>query len=134
MKIILSELLTTEYVISTPFTAYLGRVPIQVYAVLDNTVVYQIIGSDDRKVTRHDFVTVDPETLWARPTPLLDQLHKSRIKGRMNSHGQNEENGTTAENSFEVLYEDTEQDSNFESRPEHDPLERLAFNATDDSL
>ena len=91
MQIILSEILTTEYIISTPFNALLGRVPVVIYAILDNTVVLQIIGEDNRRVVRHDFINVDPEKLFARPSPLLDALHKSREKGRRNSHKSHEE-------------------------------------------
>jgi hypothetical protein len=86
MLIILSEILTTEYALSIPFNALLGRVPVVVYAVLDRTVVLQIIGEDDRRVVRHDLITVDPDKLRARPSPLVDQLFRSREQGRENSH------------------------------------------------
>ena len=128
MHIILSEILTTEYVISTPFNALLGRVPVVVYAVLDNTVVLQIIGEDLRKVVRHDLISVDPDKLRARPSPMLDALHKSREKGRLNSRKQHEKNGIEAQDSIEP-YEIIHQNG----WAKYDPLEVLAKSAKSDS-
>lgn len=127
MNIILSEILTTEYVISTPFNALLGRVPVVIYAVLDNTVVLQIIGEDNRRVVRHDLINVDPEKLRARPSPLLDQLHKSREKGRLNSRKSHDKNGTeeyiTIEN--EIVHQN--------GWAKYDPVEILAKTAESNS-
>lgn len=127
MNIILSEILTTEYTISTPFNALLGRVPVQVYAVLDRTAVCQIIGEDDRRVIRHDLITVDPDKLRARPTPLLDQLRKSRERGRVNSiksHEKNGKNGSSYDNGepIEIL-----------EWPEYEAMETLAIDSESDS-
>lgn len=125
MNVMLSELLTTEYTLSTPFHALLGRVPVQVFAVLERTAVLQIIGEDDRRVVRHDFITVDPDRLRARPTPLVDQLHRSRERGRRNSIKTHEKNG----------HKDyvEEYDLNESDWPEYDPLEKLAHQAEEDS-
>lgn len=127
MRVILSELLTTEYAISTPFDAYLGRTPVRIYAVLDRTAIIQIPGEDQRRVARHDFITVDPDKLRARPSPLIDRLHKSRERGRENSHkhGQNgtEEPVTTTE--IEEFHQ--------ANGSTYNPLESLAKITTDES-
>lgn len=121
MRIILSEVLSTEYAISTPFLALLGMVPVTVYSILDKTVVLQIIGEDDRRVVRHDLVTIDPDRLVARPSPLVDQLHKSRRQGRLNSQKTHDRNGT-----IEILEDQTDWS-------EYDPMEELAIISTQDS-
>ena len=134
MHIILSEILTTEYVISTPFNALLGRVPVVVYAVLDNTVVLQIIGEDLRKVVRHDLINVDPDKLRARPSPILDALHKSREKGRLNSRKTHDKGIETEEDtSSDYFTESIAISENKNGWAKYDPVEVLAKNAKSDS-
>lgn len=126
MNVILSEILTTEYTISTPFSALLGRVPVQVYAVLDRTAVCQIIGEDDRRVIRHDLITVNPDKLRMRPSPLLDQLRKSRDRGRVNSIKSHEKNGGSS-------YSGESEPISEETWSEYEAMEVVAINATSDS-
>lgn len=126
MNVILSEILTTEYTISTPFSALLGRVPVQVYAVLDRTAVCQIIGEDDRRVIRHDLITVDSDRLRLRPTPLLDQLKKSRDRGRVNSIKSHEKNG---KNGYHIGESESVPE---EAWSEYEEMEVVAGIATED--
>jgi hypothetical protein len=81
----LSEFLNPKWEISTPFPALLGRIPITVYAVLERTAVYQVIGEDHRKLVRHDFIFVDERKLRMRPIDegILKQ-RESRERGRLN--------------------------------------------------
>lgn len=81
----LSEFLNPKWEISTPFRAQLGRVPIVVYAVLERTAVYQIVGEDHRRLARHDFIFVEEK--WIRKRPVDEALLKqrqSRERGRLN--------------------------------------------------
>jgi hypothetical protein len=82
---LLSEFIDPKMQISTPFRASLGTLPIVVYAILERTAVYQVIGEDKRRVARHDLIFVEERRIRKRPGDQLALLLKeARDRGRNN--------------------------------------------------
>lgn len=84
---LLSEFIDPKMEISIPFLAYLGRIPIVVYAVLEKTAVYQVVGEDNRRVARHDLIFVEERRIRKRPADQLAlALKEARERGRANRY------------------------------------------------
>lgn len=82
---LLSEFIEEKMEISTPFLATLGIVPIVIYAILERTAVYQVVGEDKRKVARHDLIFVEEKRIRKRPADAIAlQLKEARDRGRNN--------------------------------------------------
>jgi hypothetical protein len=90
MHTLLTEFIEPKMRISTPFLAYLGQVPVQVFAILERTAIIQIIGEDQRRVVRHDLIFVEEGQgekwkIRKRPADVIElALKEARDRGRMN--------------------------------------------------
>ena len=83
---LLAELVDPRNEISTPFLAYLGELPCQVFFINERTACIQIIGQEQRKIVRLDFLFVKhPEKLRRRPADEVKLMMKeARDRGREN--------------------------------------------------
>lgn len=83
---LLAELVNSEEEISTPFLAYFGQLPCQVFYVNERTACIQVIGQDQRRIVRLDLLYVKtPEKLRRRPADEVKRMMKeARDRGREN--------------------------------------------------
>jgi hypothetical protein len=87
---LLAELVDPEWEISTPFLAYLGQLPCQVFFVNEKTACIQIIGQDQRRIVRLDLLFIkDPSKLRRRPADevklmMKEARYRGRESGRLN--------------------------------------------------
>jgi hypothetical protein len=83
---LLAELVDSQWEISTPFLAYLGELPVQVFYVNERTACIQIIGQDQRKIVRLDLLFIkDPTKLRRRAADEVKLMMKeARDRGREN--------------------------------------------------